>query len=294
MKHFYIVMVTVALLPGISSFVMAQSGAYYYGWNGEIVELTELPGQRAVKFIGESEQDVRQSLSHPYEIRHADHIKHRNTGTMYRLVFDEHIAAAELNTELQANDRIVVPVYNGGSQVLVPTPVFSLYLPDLSMVERMELLNREFGVEVVHEYKSVPGMFSLRIKNWSESDVFAMSRTYFEHLNANWSAPSFFRNWERFGSVEDPYFQYQYYMHQIDAGLAWYISKGDDDVIVAVIDDGVMAHEDLPSSRIVAGYDYGNNNGAPGGNEAHGMAVSGIIAASHNSLGIAGLAPKRR
>ncbi len=53
-----------------------------------------------------------------------------------------------------------------------------------------------------------------------------------------------------------------------------------------------MAHEDLPAGRLVNGFDaFGPGNGAPGGNEAHGMAVAGIIAATHNNLGIAGLAP---
>lgn len=151
MKHIYIAMLMAAVLLGISSIVMAQSGAYYYGWNGEIVELTELPGQMVVKFNDDSEQDVIQELTHSYNLHYADHINHHNVGNMYRLVFEEHFDAAETKIHLQADDRIIAPIYNGGSQVLIPTPVFSLYLPDLSMVERMELLNREFGVEILHE-----------------------------------------------------------------------------------------------------------------------------------------------
>lgn len=68
----------------------------------------------------------------------------------------------------------------------------------------------------------------------------------------------------------------------IDAPEAWDISTGSSSIIVAVIDQGGAAHEDLPSSRIVPGYDYFNidNDPSPGGNSAHGMACAGIITAS--------------
>ena len=63
---------------------------------------------------------------------------------------------------------------------------------------------------------------------------------------------------------------------------------------VAVIDEGVEPHEDLPSSRILPGYNFSgdNNDPSPGGNQAHGMAVAGIIAATQNNgIGISGVAP---
>ncbi len=52
--------------------------------------------------------------------------------------------------------------------------------------------------------------------------------------------------------------------------------------MVAVIDEGVEAHPDLPSNRlvIVNGSDLfppGDNDPSPEGNEAHGMACAGII-----------------
>lgn len=64
----------------------------------------------------------------------------------------------------------------------------------------------------------------------------------------------------------------------------------------------MQSHPDLPSSRILLGYDYAgydqtyqnspsDSDPSPDGNEAHGMACAGIIAASHNSIGIAGIAP---
>jgi serine protease len=96
------------------------------------------------------------------------------------------------------------------------------------------------------------------------------------------------------GTVNDPYYPYQFYLHMISTDEAWTLSHGNQDIIVAVIDAGVIAHEDLPSNRIENGYNAFTNtigDAPPGGNEAHGMAVAGIIAASHNNKGIAGIAP---
>lgn len=62
-------------------------------------------------------------------------------------------------------------------------------------------------------------------------------------------------------------------------------------VKVAVLDDGVTSHEDLPASRILAGRDFADNdfNAQPGSFRAHGMACAGIIAAEHTTDSVGGL-----
>ncbi|MDX2285113.1 MAG: S8 family serine peptidase [Bacteroidia bacterium] len=114
----------------------------------------------------------------------------------------------------------------------------------------------------------------------------------------------------------DPYMNVQYYLHNtgsnsnsvypyrrnndidIDAPEAWCLSLGDSNIIVAVVDEGVEAHEDLVdyngSSRLLTGYTTSDPAGVGeprNNNDAHGQAVAGIIAASHNNLGGAGIAP---
>ena len=86
----------------------------------------------------------------------------------------------------------------------------------------------------------------------------------------------------------------------IDAPEAWCISTGNSNIVVAVIDEGVEAHEDLENdatgqSRVLPGYttsDPLNGTGAPlVTTDNHGMAVAGVIAASHNTIGTSGIAP---
>ncbi|MEM9848162.1 MAG: S8 family serine peptidase, partial [Bacteroidota bacterium] len=82
-----------------------------------------------------------------------------------------------------------------------------------------------------------------------------------------------------------------------NAPEAWSITKGDENLIVAVIDDGVENHEDLLTasgqSRVIEGYTpYTNGNGRPNSDGAHGQSCAGIIAASHNEIGVRGIAPE--
>ena len=70
---------------------------------------------------------------------------------------------------------------------------------------------------------------------------------------------------------------------------AWNYTKGSG-VTVAVIDDGVEAHEDLPN--IKAGFTPASDgDGTPVSTGKHGMAVAGIISAQHNDIGIKGVSP---
>lgn len=110
----------------------------------------------------------------------------------------------------------------------------------------------------------------------------------------------------------DPYYNQQYYLNNtgqtidgvtgtvdadIDAPEAWTLSTGTG-VKVAVYDDGVEDHEDLEdgsgNSRVLAGYSLpgGSSNGRPFySSDAHGQSCAGIIGASHNSIGVKGVAP---
>ena len=117
----------------------------------------------------------------------------------------------------------------------------------------------------------------------------------------------------------DPFFSGapQYYLHNtggsstgypftsrtadvdIDAPEAWCNTLGAASIVVAVIDEGVEDHEDLMDdvtglSRVLPGFSTQNPLGTGGPElpeDAHGQAVAGIIAASHNTIGVAGVAP---
>ena len=64
---------------------------------------------------------------------------------------------------------------------------------------------------------------------------------------------------------------------------AWDITKGEPNVIITMLDAGFDLHEDLDPNKTLGLSQTWKNN-------AHGMAILGIIAAQRNSIGIAGIA----
>jgi len=126
----------------------------------------------------------------------------------------------------------------------------------------------------------------------------------------HWAHPDFIAPLE---GLNDPYYVDQFYLNNtgqvvdgqmgtpdmdIDAPEAWSMLRSSRQVNVAVLDNGVEAHEDLEdslgTSRVLPGYDtysLGTNGGPYLGIEMHGQACAGIIAALHNnSSGIRGIA----
>ena len=87
----------------------------------------------------------------------------------------------------------------------------------------------------------------------------------------------------------------------IKAEQAWNFTTGNTGVRVAVLDEGVqLDHPDL-QANLITGADFtvnspGGANGSPwlGGNNSHGTACAGVIAAVDNAEGIKGVAPNVR
>lgn len=82
----------------------------------------------------------------------------------------------------------------------------------------------------------------------------------------------------------------QWGLNKTEGPKAWGITTGSSLVTVAVIDTGVdLDHPDL-QDKILAGWDFVNNDAYPDDDHSHGTHVAGIAAAAtNNALGIAGV-----
>ncbi len=93
----------------------------------------------------------------------------------------------------------------------------------------------------------------------------------------------------------DPFRRDQWGLDRTGVPVAWDLTRGSPDIVVAVLDTGVDAkHEDL-NGQLVDGYDFVRNSRTPDDDNGHGTHVTGIIvAAANNGLGISGVAPNSR
>ncbi|MFD0715105.1 S8 family peptidase [Paenibacillus sp. GCM10027626] len=86
------------------------------------------------------------------------------------------------------------------------------------------------------------------------------------------------------------YADYQWNLPTIETEKGWTVSKGSNDVLIAVLDTGVQSdHPDL-KGRLASGMNITDPNKAPEDDVGHGTHVSGIIAAAvNNGEGVAGI-----
>ncbi|MDR2084547.1 MAG: S8 family serine peptidase [Bacteroidales bacterium] len=144
-----------------------------------------------------------------------------------------------------------------------------------------------------------------------DKDVIEIANLLYNTESVEYSTPDFYYNYTL--DADDPLFNnYQWNLKNtgqtggsfgidIRAEGAWdFLNKVfgtiGTNIKIAVIDDGVEEHEDLYSSlgysRVLNGYTANSDGtGRPRTNGYHGQNCAGIIAASHNTLCVAGIAP---
>ncbi|MBM7693896.1 subtilisin family serine protease [Peribacillus deserti] len=116
---------------------------------------------------------------------------------------------------------------------------------------------------------------------------------YFNHLdNVEFAEPNYIYMQNEANVPNDSLYrrQYQWNLPVIQTEEGWDITRGSENVVIAVVDTGVdLDHPDL-KRRITRGYNVIARNSSPDDDNGHGSHVAGIIASETNNLrGIAGL-----
>ena len=211
-------------------------------------------------------------------------------------------AISMLGLEYDAIDAAPAMVLDDGF-IMYPTHTV-VYKPTRSdaLQEIQTILDKAPHASVIERY----GVYRVSFK--SIIDVLPIANELYESGLVEFSHPDFYAELTHYS---DPLYPDQFQMNNTgqtidgyvgvndmdcNAAEAWGISLGSSSITVAVIDDGLEDHEDLETSggasRYINGYSPANNgNGDAVSGSNHGLACAGIIAASHNTIGVRGVAP---
>jgi subtilisin family serine protease len=194
--------------------------------------------------------------------------------------------------------------------------------------EQIASFNNESGVEIVTPGPYKDNQFVLEVTEAAPVDALETANRYQESNLTVFAQPDFVRvpDFREF-IPNDSLFGNQWH-HQnsglegstvdadVDSSLAWDVTQGANDTIIAIIDDGFdMSHPDLapnlwvnagevPGNGVdddensfiddIHGFDFKMNDGNPGADDEdfHGTPTAGVAAAlGNNALGVAGSCP---
>jgi subtilisin family serine protease len=146
----------------------------------------------------------------------------------------------------------------------------------------IDSLNSIYNVDIEDADQFVFNNFLLKITDSSPGNVVEIANIYYETGLAVFSEPNLSPEIEWCGlQATDLLISTQSNIKKVigkwDTATAWDVTTSDSDIIVAVLDDGFAPHIEIPSSRIVAGHDYGDldSDPSPPLKTAHGMLCGG-------------------
>jgi subtilisin family serine protease len=217
---------------------------------------------------------------------------------------DYHSVAAALETDALAvrTAPIYLTAHSKGEsdhfritdEVIV---AFDRFLPD----DRVSAILRDHDLIVKDANPHNRNQFLCVLAEGTTTNAVDKGNEMHDLPEVRWACANFYAEAVPCTAPTDNYYPQQYYLRSIKADSALLVANptaaGD---TVAVIDDGLAPHLDIPASRIGPGWDVAGESPkkpgrdsifAPGPGLAHGMKVTGILAASANDTGIVGVNP---
>lgn len=162
----------------------------------------------------------------------------------------------------------------------------------------IDSINARFGVVIDHAIDVTTNEYLFRRTAPSDYTTLQLANLYHELALVDYCHPNFRADIVRCSyKLFDYYNSFQPHMKRVigkfNDTTVWDFAGLNRTVKVAVVDDGITAHEDLPAGRILPGFNAAdwNSDASPADHDAHGMACAGLIAASHTGDSIAGGSP---
>jgi len=180
--------------------------------------------------------------------------------------------------------------------------------------QAIDSMQMQYQVELVQGPSELTGFRVYQLTAQSSENTLDIANAFHESELVEYSHPNFSIATLFDFTPNDPYSHFQYYLYNdgsnggqagidINVRKAWEITRGSDDITIAIIDDGCeYVHEDIEHELVLYndGWDFVGDSwkysepdcwAMPGPERAHGTACQGIIFAKcDNDTGIAGIA----
>jgi subtilisin family serine protease len=184
--------------------------------------------------------------------------------------------------------------------------LFYVKLSDMQDTIVLDSISTESSVNVLGNFSNSPYWFILECTEQSAGNTLDMANMFYESGLVVYSHPNLLDNFHP-TCTNDPYFNEQWGLNNnvdhdnidINACDAWSITKGDANVVIAVLDSGIkLDHPDLSNVDVSLSYDLMSGSSPSSlyydlspAFFNHGTNCAGIIGAQHNEIGVAGIAP---
>ncbi len=152
-------------------------------------------------------------------------------------------------------------------------------------ISALDAVNARYGAVVRTSIRAI----NAHLLEFSPSeDIDAVIGEYLKLADVRYAEPNYILHAQGV-TPNDPRFGEQWGIPQTNLPQAWQITTGSSRIIAAVLDTGIEgSHEDL-SGRVIAGYNFIDNNTNANDDHGHGTHVAGIIGANtNNGIGVAG------
>lgn len=231
--------------------------------------------------------------------------KSLNSNDTVKEVYKHKFWTISENFEISKSDEIFVeyqsPTYSYEEEEVIIFHTFFVKLKNISDIKTLHEMAETYNVLVLGNDQYMPLWYELSVNKFSKGTTLDIVNKLYESKKFDYVEPNIRLNYD-VACISDPMFNEQWYLKNtgqnggvagmdIEACKAWEITKGCNNVVVAVIDQGLeFNHPDfgLFSS---SSFDAFSNTAPSQMRGHHGVFVAGIIAAQHNSIGIGGVAP---
>ena len=302
-----------ASLFGCCSLHAQQQGLFYY-YKGNPVSLN-LNSQHFLVYA-DAEKTTLEELEQEYKV--TEWIENGENGILEAQVNIPNNNYDSILNVLKAKEHIVdVEPVIGDSEMINTSRLFYVKLynaQDYTLLNNMALRT---GSNIRGEVSYCENWYEMSVNKNSTGNSIETANQFWETGYFANIDPGFILRFEPTSAsfcVSDPRFNEQWGMHAIKACSAWKITKGDNNVRIAVIDKGIDEHHrEFDSTHVVFSYDM-NTKTSPAHTYCeeihleepdrgpdhpdepsvcfyHGIHVGGIIYANHNRDSIAGVCP---